>query len=591
MGCHWRCAVPGARVGQPEVKLGILPGAGGTQRLPRLIGVAKALDMIVGGEAGHGRPGGAHGPDRRDRRGRSGRRPPWPSRPRSRPVRRPCARRATATTNCKTGATTQACSTPRASKKIEKRARGQLAPWRCIDCVENAVKLPFDEGIVEERRLFDECLASPQSAALRHAFFAERAANKVDGITKETPTMPVARGGVIGAGTMGGGIAMNFVNGGIPVRLTDASQELLDKGLARIRSNYERSVKSGRFDMAEVERRMAMIEPTLDLADFADVDYVIEAVFEEMALKKQTLRKLDAVCKHDAIIASNTSYLDVDIIAAETGRVGKVLGTHFFSPANVMRLLEIVRGAETSAETLATTVKLAKTMGKVGVVVGVCPGFVGNRMLSGYFREANLLILEGALPQQIDAVIYGFGFNMGPFAVGDLAGLDIGWSSRKDRGVSNTELQGRIPDALCEAGRFGQKTGAGWYRYEEGNRAPIPDPEVEALIEKTSAELGITRRAIDDDEILARCLYPLINIGANILEEGMAARASDIDTIWLNGYGFPAHRGGPMFYADQVGLTHVHDTICRFRDAHGAAWVPAPLLARLAREGKGFGDL
>ena len=589
MGCHWRCAVPGARVGQPEVKLGILPGAGGTQRLPRLIGVAKALDMIVGGApvtAAAAAPMGLI----------------------DEVVEGDLADGAVAfAAKVATGATPLRKARDgddklqdgrddpglfdAARKKIEKRARGQLAPWRCIDCVENAVKLPFDEGIVEERRLFDECLASPQSAALRHAFFAERAANKVDGITKETPTMPVARGGVIGAGTMGGGIAMNFVNGGIPVRLTDASQELLDKGLARIRSNYERSVKSGRFDMAEVERRMAMIEPTLDLADFADVDYVIEAVFEEMALKKQTFRKLDAVCKPAAIIASNTSYLDVDIIAAETGRVGKVLGTHFFSPANVMRLLEIVRGAETSAETLATTVKLAKTMGKVGVVVGVCPGFVGNRMLSGYFREANLLILEGALPQQIDAVIYGFGFNMGPFAVGDLAGLDIGWSSRKDRGVSNTELQGRIPDALCEAGRFGQKTGAGWYRYEEGNRAPIPDPEVEALIEKTSAELGITRRAIDDDEILARCLYPLINIGANILEEGMAARSSDIDVIWLNGYGFPAYRGGPMFYADQVGLTHVHDTICRFHDAHGAAWEPAPLLTRLAREGKGFGDL
>ena len=343
--------------------------------------------------------------------------------------------------------------------------------------------------------------------------------------------------------------------------------------------------------MAEVERRMALIEPTLDLADFADVDFVIEAVFEELQIKKDMFRKLDAVCKPDAIIASNTSYLNVDVIAAETRRAGKVLGTHFFSPANVMRLLEIVRGAETSAETLATTVRLAKSMGKVGVVVGVCPGFVGNRMLSGYFREANLLILEGALPQQIDAVIYGFGFNMGPFAVGDLAGLDIGWRSRKDRGVSNTEPQGRIPDALCELGRFGQKTGAGWYRYEAGNRAPTPDPDVEALIEKTSAEMGITRRAIDDDEILARCLYPLINIGANILEEGMAARASDIDTIWLNGYGFPPYRGGPMFYADQTGLAEVHDTICRFHETHGAAWEPAPLLARLAREGRGFGDL
>ena len=589
MGCHWRCAVAGARLGQPEVKLGILPGAGGTQRLPRLIGVANALDMIVGGEpitAAQAAPMGliddvvegylAAGAVAFAAKVAAG----------SAPLRK--AR--DGDDKLQDGRDDPGLFDA-ARKKIERRARGQLAPWRCIDCVENAVKLPFDEGITQERRLFDECLASPQSAALRHAFFAERAANKVAGITKETPTMAVARGGVIGAGTMGGGIAMNFANAGIPVHLTDASQELLDAGLARIRSNYERSVRSGRFDMAEVERRMALIEPTLDLADFADVDFVIEAVFEELQIKKDMFRKLDAVCKPDAIIASNTSYLNVDVIAAETRRAGKVLGTHFFSPANVMRLLEIVRGAETSAETLATTVRLAKSMGKVGVVVGVCPGFVGNRMLSGYFREANLLILEGALPQQIDAVIYGFGFNMGPFAVGDLAGLDIGWRSRKDRGVSNTEPQGRIPDALCELGRFGQKTGAGWYRYEAGNRAPTPDPDVEALIEKTSAEMGITRRAIDDDEILARCLYPLINIGANILEEGMAARASDIDTIWLNGYGFPPYRGGPMFYADQTGLAEVHDTICRFHETHGAAWEPAPLLARLAREGRGFGDL
>ncbi len=587
MGGHYRCAVPSAKLGQPEVKIGIIPGAGGTQRLPRLVGVEKGLEMCVVGEPvsaaeakslglidevidGDLLDGAVAFAERVVAEGAVLKR----------------VRDDDSKVKGADGALFDACA-----KKIARKARGYVAPWKCIEAVRAATELPMDEGLARERELFDECMASPQSKGLMHAFFAERAANKVAGITKETPTMPVARGGVIGAGTMGGGIAMNFANAGIPVRLTDASQELLDKGLARIRSNYQRSVESGRFDAAEVERRMALIEPTLDLADYADVDFVIEAVFEELELKKATFRKLDAACKPDAIIATNTSYLNVDVIAAETGRAGKVLGTHFFSPANVMRLLEIVRGAETSAETLATTIRLAKTMGKVGVVVGVCDGFVGNRMLSGYFREANLLILEGALPQQIDAVIYDFGFNMGPFAVGDLAGLDIGWRSRKERGVSGVEPQGRIPDALCERGRFGQKTGAGWYRYEAGNRAPIPDGQVEALIERTSAGMGITRRAIDDDEILARCLYPLINIGADILEEGMAARASDIDTIWLNGYGFPPYRGGPMYHADRLGLAKVHDTIRRFRDAHGAAWEPAPLLARLAREGRGFGDL
>ncbi len=587
MGGHYRCAVPSAKLGQPEVKIGIIPGAGGTQRLPRLVGVEKGLEMCVVGEPVSAAEAKSLGlidevidGDLLDGAVAFA----------ERVVAEGAVLKRVRDDDSKVEGADRALFDA-CAKKIARKARGYLAPWKCIEAVRAATELPIDEGLARERELFDECMASPQSKGLMHAFFAERAANKVAGITKETPTMPVARGGVIGAGTMGGGIAMNFANAGIPVRLTDASQELLDKGLARIRSNYQRSVESGRFDAAEVERRMALIEPTLDLADYADVDFVIEAVFEELELKKATFRKLEAACKPDAIIATNTSYLNVDVIAAETGRAGKVLGTHFFSPANVMRLLEIVRGAETSAETLATTIRLAKAMGKVGVVVGVCDGFVGNRMLSGYFREANLLILEGALPQQIDAVIYDFGFNMGPFAVGDLAGLDIGWRSRKERGVSGVEPQGRIPDALCEAGRFGQKTGAGWYRYEAGNRAPIPDGQVEALIERTSAEMGITRRAIDDDEILARCLYPLINIGADILEEGMAARASDIDTIWLNGYGFPPYRGGPMYHADRLGLAKVHDTIRRFRDAHGAAWEPAPLLARLAREGKGFGDL
>ena len=401
--------------------------------------------------------------------------------------------------------------------------------------------------------------------------------------------MPVARGGVVGAGTMGGGIAMNFANAGIAVLLTDANQELLDAGMARIRANYERSVKSGRIDAATCARRMELIQPTLALEDFTEADFVIEAVFEEIEIKRQTFRALDGICKPDAIIASNTSYLDINAIAAETGRAGKVIGTHFFSPANVMRLLEIVRGEATHEETLATTLALAKAMGKVGVVVGVCHGFVGNRMLSGYFRESNLLLLEGALPQQVDAVITEFGFPMGPFAVGDLAGLDIGWRSRKDHGDLERP-ESRVADGLCELGRFGQKTGAGWYAYDEAGRNPRPDPLVEAHIIEASKDLGITRRTIGEEETLARCLYPLINEGARILEEGIAARAGDIDIIWINGYAFPAHRGGPMFHADQLGLGNVYKTINEFHQAHGDAWQPAPLLRELAEAGKGFGD-
>ena len=587
MAGHYRCAVASAKLGQPEVKIGIIPGAGGTQRLPRLVGVEKGLEMCVVGDPvsaaeaksiglidavieGDLLDGAVAFAENIVAEGAVLRR----------------VRDDDSLVSGADGALFDACA-----KKIARKARGYLAPWKSIEAVRAATELPMDEGLAREGELFDECLASPQSKGLMHSFFAERAANKVAGIDKQTPVVKVERAGVVGAGTMGGGIAMNFANAGIPVRISDTSQELLDKGLARIRSNYERSVKSGRFDMAEVERRMGLIEPTLDLADFADADYVIEAVFEEMEIKCDMFRKLDAACKPEAIIASNTSYLDIDALAGETGRAGQVLGTHFFSPANVMRLLEIVRGAATSEQTLATTLQLAKAMGKVGVVVGVCDGFVGNRMLSGYFRQANLLVLEGAAPQQVDAAIYDFGFAMGPFAVGDLAGLDIGWSSRKDRGVSNLEPYSRIPDQLCELGRFGQKTGAGWYLYEAGSRAPQPDPAVDAVIEATAAELGIERRAIDDDEIIARCMYPLVNEGARILEEGFAARSSDIDTIWINGYGFPPYRGGPMFYADQIGLDAVLSAIESFHAAHGPDWEPAPLLARLAGEGKGFGDL
>ena len=581
MGCHYRCAVKSARLGQPEVKLGLIPGAGGTQRLPRLIGVEAALEMIVNGD----------------------------------PIDAVRAHELGLIDeliegDLLDGALAMAAELSglrkardddskldgddalfdRMRAHIAKRARGRMAPAHCIEAVEAALRLPFDEGIAEERRLFEECLASPQAKALIHVFFAERAAAKVAGVTRETPVQTVAKGGVVGAGTMGGGIAMNFANAGIAVRLTDTSQALLDAGMARIRANYQRSVKSGRIDAETRERRMALIEPTPALEDFADVDFVIEAVFEEFEIKRRTFRALDSICKPDAILASNTSYLDIDAIAAETARPGKVIGTHFFSPANVMRLLEIVRGEATDDETLATAIKLAKAMGKVGVVVGVCHGFVANRMLSGYFRESNLLLLEGALPQQVDAVITGFGFPMGPFAVGDLAGLDIGWRSRKDHG-DRGRPESRVADSLCELGRFGQKTGAGWYAYDEGSRAPRPDPLVEARIIEASEDLGMTRRAIDDEEILARCLYPLINEGARILEEGLAARPGDIDIIWINGFAFPAHRGGPMFHADTIGLKGVYETLCEFHQTHGGAWAPAPLLRELAEAGKGFSDL
>ena len=581
MGCHYRCAVASARLGQPEVKLGLLPGAGGTQRLPRLVGVEAALDMIVNGDPIDA--GRAHELGLVD---------------------------ALIDGDLLDGAVAMAegltdlrkardddsklADDPALFDKmrahIARRARGRLAPGHCIACVEAALRLPFDEGIAEERRLFEECLASDQATALMHVFFAERAAGKVAGVGKETPRRTVALGGVIGAGTMGGGIAMNFANAGIPVRLTDTNQEALDAGVARIRANYERSVKSGRIDKATLAARMALIEPTLALEDFADVDFVIEAVFEEFEIKRRTFRALDGICKRGAILASNTSYLDINAIAAETNRPDKVIGTHFFSPANVMRLLEIVRGEATHEETLATALALAKSMGKVGVVVGVCHGFVGNRMLSGYFRESNLLLLEGALPQQVDAVITQFGFPMGPFAVGDLAGLDIGWRSRKDHGDSGRP-EARIADALCELGRFGQKTGAGWYAYDEAGRNPRPDPLVEAHIIEASKDIGMERRAIEDSEIFARCLYPLVNVGAVLLEEGIAARAGDIDTIWINGFAYPAHRGGPMFHADQVGLAAVYETIREFHAIHGDAWKPAPLLRELAESGKSFGDL
>ncbi len=398
---------------------------------------------------------------------------------------------------------------------------------------------------------------------------------------------------MIGAGTMGGGIAMSFANAGIPVHLVEVSPDALEKGLGLVRKNYAASVARGRLAQAEMERRMALIAPALEYEAIADADIVIEAVFEEMELKKQVFGELDKVCKAQAVLATNTSTLDVDEIAAATSRPGHVIGTHFFSPANVMRLLEIVRGAKTSPLVIATTMALARTLGKVGVLVGVCDGFVGNRMLACYQREANFLLEEGALPREIDRVIHDFGFPMGPFAMGDLAGLDVGWRIRKRRQASRPKhlRYSSLADKICEMGRFGQKTGAGWYRYESGSRTPLPDPEIEELVIATSEELGIERRGIGDEEILERCLYALINEGAKILDEGLALRSSDIDIVYVYGYGFPPYRGGPMFHADSVGLRQIYDSVCRYHESQGAYWEPAPLLEKLAGEGKGFGDL
>ncbi len=592
LGCHFRCAVAAAKVGLPEVKLGILPGAGGTQRLPRLVGARAALEMIVSGDpipaaraAALGIVDEVVGDDLLAGAIAFAEKVLAENRP-IRRVRDIDDKVAADRGNDALFADFR--------KSIERRARGYFAPFKCIESVRNAVELPFEEGLRKERELFVECMASPQSGGLIHAFFAERQVNKIPDVPRETPLRPIGKAAVIGAGTMGGGIAMNFANAGIPVTILEMSREALDRGLGIIARNYENTVRKGRLSQAKMDQRMALLTGTLDYDDLGDADIVIEAVFEEMAIKREVFGRLDAVCKPEAILATNTSTLDVNEIAAATRRPESVIGLHFFSPANVMRLLEEVRGEKTAKDVIATCMALAKTIHKVGVLVGVCDGFVGNRMLAPYLREAGFLLEEGALPQQVDRVIYDFGMAMGPFAMADLAGNDVGWRIRKGQAATRPShlRYSPIADRICEIGRFGQKTGAGWYRYEPGNRVPQPDPEVEKIIVETSKELGIERREIDDQEILERCLYPLINEGARILEEGIALRPGDIDIIWLNGYGFPPYRGGPMFHADQIGLKAVHEAICRYRDAHGADfWTPSPLLERLAREGKGFGDL
>ena len=585
LGCHYRVALPDASLGLPEVKLGLLPGAGGTQRLPRLIGLEPALNMIVSGQpvpanAFAGTPlvhaliegdlveGAVAFAAQVAARGE-----PLP-RARDLKVKQPNA-----------DAFLQF-----ARNTVAAASKPFPAPLQCVEAVAASLK-PFDEGLQTERTLFQALMQTPESRALRHVFQAERAAAKVPGLPEGTVLRPIARVGVIGAGTMGGGITMNFLNAGIPVVLLEMKQEALDRGLATIRKNYENSMKKGKLKPEQVEQRMGLITPTLEYAALKDADLIVEAVFEEMGVKEAVFRQLDAVAKPGAILASNTSYLDIDRIATFTQRPQDVIGLHFFSPANVMRLLEIVRGAQTAPDVLATSLQLAKQIKKVAVVSGVCDGFIGNRMLARYGAAAQGLINAGALPQQIDGALQKFGLAMGPFRMGDLAGLDIGWATRKRKAAeAGVEMKPIVADKLCEAGRFGQKTGAGWYRYEAGNRTPLPDSVTEQLIADYRAAHGITPRKIGDEEIVERCIFALVNEGARILEEGIAARASDIDLVYLNGYGFPLHRGGPMLYADTVGLPQVVRSLRRFAAEPGAdgSWQPAPLLVRLAEEGRSF---
>jgi 3-hydroxyacyl-CoA dehydrogenase len=587
MAAHYRVASPTAQVGQPEVKLGIIPGAAGTQRLPRLVGIAKAVEMCAEGKpisareaAGQGlidklidgdlltgavafarEVAGRPAPKTRERTQRLG------------------------------AAEENAALFVSARDGVRKKQRGLKAPLAAIDAIEAGTRLPFEEGCAAEAKLFTECLFSDQSKALIHVFFGEREVAKVPDIPKETAVLPVSRVAVVGSGTMGGGIAMVFANAGVPVLLKDVDEAALDLGMAKIRKNYASSVQRGRFTQAFVDERLKMITPVLGYDAFSDVDMVVEAVFEGMALKKDVFAELDRACRPGAILASNTSTLNIDEIAEATSRPEAVIGTHFFSPANVMRLLEIVRGKKSSKEVIATCMQLAKKLGKIGVLVGNCRGFVGNRMFGPYRREAQLLIEEGAGIETIDQALVEFGNAMGPLATGDLAGLDVGWRIRKE--YRHLEKPGiRQPfaeDRLCELGRYGQKTSKGWYRYDENRRASA-DPEVTTLVRKWSAEAGIPQRQIANEEIVERCIYALVNEGARILEEGYALRAVDIDIIYLNGYGFPAYRGGPMWYADTVGLAEVYRRISEFERQHGELWTPAPLLKRLAESGKTFAE-
>jgi 3-hydroxyacyl-CoA dehydrogenase len=587
MAGHYRVASPTAQVGQPEVKLGIIPGAAGTQRLPRLVGVAKAVEMCAGGNPVQAREAAALGLIDRLIEGdlltgavafaREVASKPAPK------TRERAGKLGTAAENAAIFAA--------ARDTTRKKQRGLKAPLAAIDAIEAGMASSFDEGCQTEAKIFMECLFSDQSKALIHVFFGEREVAKIPDVPKETPVLAVNRAAVVGSGTMGGGIAMVFANAGIPVLLKDVDEATLNLGMGKIRKNYATSVQRGRITQAFMDERMQLITPVLDYDKFGGVDMVIEAVFEGMALKKTLFADLDRVCRPGAILASNTSTLNIDEIAGVTSRPEAVIGTHFFSPANIMRLLEVVRGKKSSKEVIATCMQLSKKLGKIGVLVGNCRGFVGNRMFGPYRREAQFLVEEGAEVAAVDQALVEFGNAMGPMAVGDLAGLDVGWRIRKE--YQHLEKPGiRQPfaeDRLCEMGRYGQKTSKGWYQYDE-NRRQSDDPEVTALVRKWSAEAGIPQRQISAEEIVDRCIYALVNEGARILEEGYALRAVDIDIIYINGYGFPAHRGGPMWHADTVGLKKVYQRICDFHRQHGELWEPAPLLKRLAEEGKTFAE-
>jgi 3-hydroxyacyl-CoA dehydrogenase len=590
LACHYRVATADAQIGLPEVKLGLLPGAGGTQRLPRVVGVERALNMIVSGAP-----------------------------LRAEELRGTALFDAFAPADLLAGALDFARGLLRegaATKRVRdlkirmpnaeaylqfarntvKAAAGPYpAPPACVEAIAAAVKEPFEAGMRRERELFLTLMASPESAALRHIFQAERAAARIAGVAESTAARVVNRVGVIGAGTMGGGIAMALINAGLPVVLLESTQEALERGLATIRKNYQGQIKKGKLTEAALEKRLALISPTLDYAPLQDVDLVIEAVFENLEVKRQVFLKLDAVVRAGAILASNTSALNLNTIAAFTRRPRDVIGLHFFSPANVMRLLEIVRGEATADDVLVTAMALAKRIKKIAVIAGVCDGFIGNRMVARYGQAAHDLLLAGASAEQIDQALEKFGMAMGPFRMNDLAGLDVGAMWRKRLAAENPDNDySNVADLLVDAGRYGQKTGAGWYRYTAGSRAALPDPQVSAFIEKFRLSRGITPRKVTDEEIVQRCIYALINEGARILEEGIAQRSSDIDIVYLNGYGFPTYRGGPMFYADQTGLNEVARGLERIAGGAGAQvafWQPAPLLARLAHEGKTFGQL
>lgn len=585
LGMHYRVADKRAQIGLPEVKLGILPGAGGTQRFPRAVGLEPAVNMIVSGDSvPAGKLAGGRLLDQ--------------------VVDGDTLAAAIALAKSKAAV---AGPLPKVRDWVidHPNAEGFLgfvrgavaaasanypAPLKCVDAIEAAVKLPFDQGIQVEREAFALLVNTPESKALRHAFFSDRAASKIADVGADVTPREIRRVGVIGAGTMGGGITMNFLNASIPVTLLEVKQEALERGVATIRKNYENSARKGKLTAEQVEQRMALITTTLTYDGLADADLIIEAVFEDYGVKQAVFAELDKIAKPGAILASNTSTLDVNRIAGFTQRPQDVVGMHFFSPANVMKLLEVVRGAATAKDVLATVMALSKKIGKTAVVSGVCDGFIGNRMIEQYGRQAGVLLEEGALPQQVDRAVEKFGFAMGPFRMGDMAGNDIGWAIRKRRMVEQPQMKySKTGDLLCEMGRFGQKTGAGWYDYKPNDRTPYPSPLVNEMVENYSRELGMTRRAISDEEIVERLVYALVNEGARILEEGIAGKASDIDVVYLYGYGFPVWRGGPMFYADSVGLYNVLAAMRRYAKGHqGEDWEPAPLLTQLAEAGKSF---